>query len=89
MKYLITGLDFTHDFMYPGAWYVTVGTGGSYAGAVRVMNGLLVFLVYIVFHLVTGDTELQCVGRLHSGIESTPENHTDDHKDNGCAGSGS
>jgi len=68
---------------------MTVGTGRTDATAVSVVNGLLVFPVHIVFHFVTGDTEIQGVGCLHGGVETTPENHTDDHEKQGRAKCGS
>ena len=50
-------LDFARNFLKPIFWYVAIGTNGSYAGTVGVVNGLLVFRIDIVFHYVAGNTE--------------------------------
>jgi hypothetical protein len=52
------------------------------------VNGFPVFLVYILFHFMAGDTEVQGIGRLHRGIETTPEDYADDHEKDGRAEGG-
>jgi hypothetical protein len=52
---------------------MAVGTDGAHAGAVAVMDGLLVFLIDVVAHLVTADAELQVLVASIAGVESTPE----------------
>jgi hypothetical protein len=42
------------------------------------MNGLSVFGVNIVLHLVARDAEFQGVGRFHRGVEAAPEDNAGD-----------
>jgi hypothetical protein len=53
---------------------MAVRAGGAYAGAIVVMNGLLVFFENKFFHLVTGNTEFFRVGCIHGVVEADPEN---------------
>ena len=71
------------SFMYPWIRHVTVRTGRTYTAAIGEVNGLLVFLVYVVFHFMTGNTEVQCIGRFHRSVKTTPENDADYHEKQG------
>jgi hypothetical protein len=54
---------------------MAVRTNCPYTGSIGIVDGLLVFLINGVAHFVTGNAEFKGVGRLHRGIESTPENY--------------
>ena len=55
---------------------MAIGANRAHAGAVLEVNGLGIFLVNRVFHLVTGDAEVQRVRVFHEGIEAAPEYDT-------------
>ena len=84
VKDLVTGLNFTHNLVYPWAWYMAVGTGSAYTATVGVVNGFFVFLKNILFHFMAGDTEIEGIGCFHCGIEAAPENDADNHKKQCC-----
>ena len=75
---LVAGLDLTHHLVHPGVGDMAVGAGGADAGAVGVVDGGYVLLIDVLFHLVTAYTKFQVVGRLHGGVEATPENYAGD-----------
>ena len=85
MEHLVGGLDLAHNLMNPWPRDMAIGTSRLYTGAVIVMNGFFVFLVDVIFHFMTGDTEIHGVRDFHCGIETTPENNTDNHEDQGRA----
>ena len=70
---LLAGGDLAHHLVPPVLRHVAVGAVGADAGAVAVVNGLLVLLVHVVLHLVTADAELECVGGFHRRVEAAPE----------------
>ena len=53
--------------------HVAVGTGGTHARAVGVVDGRFQFLKDIVAHLVAADAEFLGVGRFQGGVEASPE----------------
>ncbi len=59
---------------------MAVGTGGPHPGAVGVVDGVLVFAVDVLLHLMTADTEGLGIGGLHGGIEAAPEENTQPEK---------
>jgi len=59
---------------------MAIRTDRAYAGTIRMVNGWNVFLVYVVFHLMTANTKFQLVGSLHGGVETAPENDASDEK---------
>jgi hypothetical protein len=72
---------------------VAIRTDCAHTAAIRVVNGLLVFLKHVFSHLVTADAEFQFVGRIHTGVESAPEQDTQVKTDksdgqNGILGTG-
>ena len=67
---LAAGFNFTNNLWKPGLGYVTIRTNYAYAGAILIMNRLLIFLVNRLLHLVAGDAELEGVGVLHAQIEA-------------------
>ena len=73
VEYFVTGLNLTYYFMYPWTWYVAVGTGSAYTTAISIVNGFLVFAENVFFHLMTGNTELKCIGHFHCSVETAPE----------------
>lgn len=75
---LVTGLDFSPNFREPGMGDVTVGAARSHAELILVVNGLLVFLINSIAHLMTGNTELQRIGFFHPPVEATPEYYSAD-----------
>jgi len=77
----VGGLDLPRDLVHPVLRHVAVGADGAHAGAVRIVDGLLVLLIDRVAHLVAGDAELQRVGRLHGGVEAAPEDDAGDETD--------
>ena len=81
---LVRGLDLAYHLMYPWTWHVAIGAGSTHTGTVVVVNGMGVLLIDILFHLVAGDTELHGIGYLHGGIESTPEDNTNNHEEKSC-----
>ena len=72
------GLDLAYDLVRPVLGHMAVRTGGSHAGAIAVVDGLLVLLVHVVTHLMARDTELHRVGGFHGSVETTPEKDTCD-----------
>src|SRR5690606_32627853 len=60
---------------------VARGAGGAHAGAVAVVDGLLVLRIDVVAHLVAGEAERLGVGGFHDGVEAAPEDHPDGEAD--------
>ncbi len=81
VHHFLAGLNLAHHFVHPGVGHVAVGTGCTHTAAVGVVNGFFVLLVNVLFHLVAGDAEIQCVGDFHRGVEATPEDNTNEHKE--------
>ncbi len=52
---------------------MAIGANRADAGAVVVVDGVLIFLVYVVVHFMARDTELLRVGPFHDGVEAAPE----------------
>lgn len=77
----VGGLDLPRHLVHPVLGHVAVGTDGAHPGAVLVVDGLLVFLIDRVAHLVAGDAELQLVGRFHGGVEAAPEDNAGEESD--------
>ena len=74
-------LDLADHLVRPVLGHMAIGTDGAHAGAVAVVDGLLVFLIHVVAHLVTADAELQGIGRFHGGVETAPEEHAGEKTD--------
>ena len=90
---LARGLDLPQHLRPPLLRHVAVGAYRAHPGAVGVVDGVLVFLVDVVAHLVAADAERLGVGRLHHGVEAAPENdaggETAEHQDQeGILGAG-
>ena len=79
--HLVTGLNLTDHFVYPGIGNMAVRASGPNAGTVGVVDGGFVLLVNILLHLMAADTEIEGVGCFHGGIEATPEDDTYDEKE--------
>ena len=81
MQQLITGLHLAHYLVHPGIGDMAVGTGCAHAAGVGEVDGFGVFLIYVFFHFVAGDTKLEGVSGFHRGIETAPEDDPDQHED--------
>lgn len=75
---LLRCLDLAQDLVGPVLRHVAIGADGRDAGAVRGVDGSLVFLEDGFAHLVTGDAELLGVRRFHGGVEAAPEQDAGD-----------
>ncbi len=75
------GLNFPSDFVRPFFWHVAIAADCPDTRTVVVMNGLLVFLVYIVFHDVARNTKILSIRNIHCGIKCAPEyDASDEHR---------
>ena len=66
-------LDLSRHFVKPLFWHVAIGTNSAYARAVGVVDGLLVFLVDVIFHDMAGDTEGFGIGIIKHHVEARPK----------------
>ena len=82
MEKLVRRLDLAHQLRRPGARDMAIGTDGPDTGRVRVVVGLLVFLVDRGPHFVTRDAEILGVGVFHEGVEAAPEEDAGHAADN-------
>src|SRR5450759_5408388 len=81
-------LDLAQYLVPPVPGHVTVGTDSAHTGTVRIVYGLLVFLVYVIAHFMAANTELQLVRRFHPGIEPAPEDEAGEKGYSGNADQG-
>lgn len=79
MKQLICGSDFSRNLMYPFLWHMTVRAGGPYTGAVFIMDGLAIFLIDIVPHDMTRNTEILGIGQLERPVKAAPNDNPHQH----------
>ena len=73
-----TCLEFARHFVDPVFGYMAVRTAGAHTKAVGIVQGLLVFLIYVAPYFMTGNTELRGIGRLYAGVETATDNYSGD-----------
>ena len=73
MQELITGLDLPPDLEKPFMRHVAIGADRTHSELILEVNGLHVFLIHRVAHLMAGGAESQRIRRFHRPVEPAPE----------------
>jgi hypothetical protein len=74
-KNIINRLDLANELMPQIFGYMAIATNHSDPGAAGIMGALLVFVEYIVTHLVATDAEFQGIGGVQGGTETAKKKY--------------
>jgi len=67
---------FANHLMRPVLGHMTIRADRPHTSAIGIVNGLLVLLVDVVAHLMTGNAKLQRIRHLQASVKATPKNDT-------------
>src|SRR5690554_2622003 len=81
-------LDLANHLVTPLFGHVTVRAGCPYTRTVGVVDGFLIFGIYVIAHLVARDAKLFGVGHFQGCVEATPKNDAAYKSDQQQAGKG-
>ena len=76
MVKLVGCLNLPRNFVDPSLRHMAVRARGAHAGAVGIMDRLLVFLIDVVLHFMTCNAEFFVIGQFQRPVETSPEHNS-------------
>ena len=73
---LVHGIDFAVHAAEPGFRKMAIGAFHPHPGSIGIVNGLLVFLIDVLFHLVARDAVFQAFGFIKQLMAAAQKGHS-------------